>query len=207
MQPPYDIDAAIAALAEDPPLAALIERVGDYRLRLRDMQSPFRGLLRAIVFQQLSGKAAATIHNRVKALFPDHTPTPELLLAMPDEQLRAAGLSRSKVAAAKDLAAKTLAGIVPTSDMLAELHDEEIIERLVSVRGIGRWTVEMLLIFRLGRPDVLPVDDFGVRKGFMLLHELADMPAPRELKEHGAIWAPWRSVASWYLWRATEVLR
>lgn len=204
MQPPYDIDAAVAALAEDPPLAALIERVGDYRLLLRDMQSPFRGLLRAIVFQQLSGKAAATIHGRVKALFPDHTPTPELLLAMPDEQLRAAGLSRSKVAAVKDLAAKTLAGIVPASDRLAELHDEEIIERLVSVRGIGRWTVEMLLIFNLGRPDVLPVTDLGIRKGFMLTYGLDVLPAPAYIRSHGERWAPYRSVASWYLWRATD---
>jgi DNA-3-methyladenine glycosylase II len=199
MQPPYDIDAAVAVLAGDPPLRALIERIGDYRLVLRDVRTPFLGLLRAIVFQQLSGKAAVTIHQRLKGVFPNQTPTPAALLEMPDEQLRAVGLSRAKVAAAKDLAAKTIAGTVPTADALADLHDEEIVQRLISVRGIGRWTVEMLLIFNLGRPDVLPINDLGIRKGFMLTYRLDALPAPAFVQAHGERWAPYRSVASWYL--------
>lgn len=204
MRPPYDIDAALAALAEDPPLAALIERIGDYRLALRDMQSPFLGLLRAIVFQQLSGKAATTIHNRLRAMFPDQTPTPATLLAMSGDQLRAVGLSHGKIAAARDLALKTVAGVVPPADVLTAMHDDEIVERLVTVRGIGRWTVEMLLIFNLGRPDVLPIHDLGIRKGFMLTYGLDALPAPASVGTHGERWAPYRSVASWYLWRATD---
>lgn len=205
MKPPYDIDAAIAALAaEDPPLAALIERIGDYELRLRDMHSPFLGLLRAIVYQQLSGKAAATIHTRVKALFPQDTPTPAGVLAMSDERLRSAGLSGNKVRAIQDLAAKTLAGVVPTIDELAHMPEAEIIERLTTIRGIGRWTVEMLLIFNLGRPDILPVTDLGIRKGYMLTYGLEELPSFSFLREHGERWAPYRSVASWYLWRATD---
>lgn len=204
MTPLYDIDAAIAALAEDPPLGALIARVGDYGLTLRDVASPFHGLLRAIVYQQLSGKAAGTIYGRVNALYPDQTPTPALLLATPDEQLRSAGLSAAKTAAAKDLAAKTVAGVVPTADALASMDDEQIIARLTSVRGIGRWTVEMLLMFNLGRPDVLPITDLGIRKGFMLTYELDLLPAPSYLRTYGERWAPYRSVASWYLWRAVD---
>lgn len=207
IRPSYDSELAITTLAgADPLLGALIERVGDYRLNLRDMHSPFLGLLRAIVYQQLSGKAAATIHGRLKALFPDELPTPTALLAMPDQQLRAAGLSGAKTLAVKDLAAKTIAGVVPTAAALNALADEEIIERLTSVRGIGRWTVEMLLIFNLGRPDVLPVSDLGIRKGFMLTYGLAALPSPTEVRRHGARWAPYRTVASWYLWRANEVL-
>ncbi|NLO80021.1 MAG: DNA-3-methyladenine glycosylase 2 family protein [Xanthomonadaceae bacterium] len=206
---PYtdELDAAIAALcAEDPPLAALIARVGDYRLELRDMHSPFLGLLRAIVYQQLSGKAAAAIHARLQALFPGSVPTPAGVLAMPEEKLRSVGLSRAKILAAKDLAAKTIAGLVPAPEALAGMDDEEIIARLTSVRGIGRWTAEMLLIFNLGRPDVLPVSDLGIRKGFMLTYGLAALPSPTEVRRHGARWAPYRTVASWYLWRANEVL-
>jgi len=206
---PYtdELDAAIAALcAEDPPLAALIARVGDYRLELRDMHSPFLGLLRAIVYQQLSGKAAAAIHACLQALFPGSVPTPAGVLAMPEEKLRSVGLSRAKILAAKDLAAKTIAGLVPAPEALAGMDDEEIIARLTSVRGIGRWTAEMLLIFNLGRPDVLPVSDLGIRKGFMLTYGLAALPSPTEVRRHGARWAPYRTVASWYLWRANEVL-
>jgi len=205
MRPPYDAQLAIAELARrDPPLGTLIERVGPYRLTLRDMRSPFLGLLRAIVYQQLSGKAAATIHGRLTALFERGEVTPAALLAMPPERLRAAGLSAAKAAAAYDLAEKTLAGIVPDADALTAMADEEIIERLVSVRGIGRWTVEMLLMFNLGRPDVLPVTDLGIRKGFMVTYGLAAMPTPSAVRLHGERWAPYRSVASWYLWRAVD---
>lgn len=200
---------ASRALAEaDPVMARLMEQVGPCRLKVDGERDLFLTLARAIIFQQLNGKAAETIFQRTAALFPrSELFTARDIRRASEEKLRSAGLSRNKQLALRDLADRVLDGTLPPMEELASLDDESIIRLLVPVRGIGRWTVEMLLIFRLGRPDVLPVDDFGVRKGFMLLHELADMPAPRELKEHGAIWAPWRSVASWYLWRATEVLR
>lgn len=203
----YDPATAIEALKTDAPLARLMEQVGPFRMEVRAMTSPFHGLMRSIVYQQLSGKAAATIHRRVLALFPgDEPPDPDELLAMPDEALRGAGMSRAKVAAVKDLAAKTLDGVVPPSNQhLSGLDDEEIIERLTAVRGIGRWTVEMLLIFYLGRPDVLPVTDLGVRKGFMLAYGLDDLPKPTALADYGTRWQPYRSVASWYLWRANDL--
>lgn len=206
MSLPYDAEQAIAALkAIDAPLAALIERVGPYRLKLRTAPNPFQALMRSIVYQQLSGKAAATIYGRVLDLFPeDELPLPQHILDTPDEALREAGLSRAKTAAVKDLAAKTLGGIVPERAVLRTLEDEAIIERLTAVRGVGRWTVEMLLIFYLGRPDVLPVTDLGVRKGFMLTYDLDDLPSPSALREHGQRWEPYRSVASWYLWRAND---
>ncbi|SEO90948.1 DNA-3-methyladenine glycosylase family protein [Aquisalimonas asiatica] len=204
--PPYDVDAARVELArEDPPLGTIIERVGAYRLVLRDTSDPFRGLLRAIVYQQLSGRAAGTIHERLKALFPDHHPAPEALLALPETALRGAGLSAAKTAAARDLAAKTLDGTVPPGDAMDDLDNDTLIERLTRIRGIGQWTVEMLLIFNLGRADVLPVNDLGIRKGFAVTYGLDALPKPAALKAHGARWAPWRSVASWYLWRASEL--
>jgi len=205
MHPSYDAEAARRVLSQnDPTLGMLIARVGPYQLTLRHMQSPFLGLLRAIVYQQLSGKAARTIHERVLALFPESEPRADVLLTLPDETLRGAGLSRNKTLAVKDLAVKTLDGTVPPADHLAELSDEEIIERLTAVRGIGRWTVEMLLIFNLGRPDVLPLDDLGIRKGFKITYDLDDLPRPAQLRAHGARWASYRSVASWYLWRAVD---
>lgn len=206
MSLPYDAEQAIAALkAIDAPLAALIERVGPYRLKLRTAPNPFQALMRSIVYQQLSGKAAATIYGRVLDLFPeDELPLPQHILDTPDEALREAGLSRAKTAAVKDLAAKTLGGIVPERAVLRTLEDEAIIERLTAVRGVGRWTVEMLLIFYLGRPDVLPVTDLGVRKGFMHTYDLDDLPSPSALRAHGRRWTPYRSVASWYLWRAND---
>ena len=203
----FDPLAATAALARaDKKMARLIERAGPFTLRPEKMQSPFQALLRAIVYQQLSGKAAATIFGRVKALYPGRNGlTPAAILETPDEALRAAGMSRAKVAGVKDLAAKTLAGTVPTLARLRRMDDAEIVERLVSVRGIGVWTVEMLLMFRLGRPDVLPVGDLGVRRGFMLTYKTPEMPAPKHLTEHAERWRPYRSVASWYLWRAVEL--
>lgn len=203
---PYDAEQALAVLKEaDAPLSALIERVGPYRLELRARLSPFQALMRSIIYQQLSGKAAQTIYGRVLGLFPGgEPPHPQHVLDTPGEALRGAGLSRAKVAAISDLAAKTLKGIVPERDALGALSNEEIIERLTAVRGVGRWTVEMLLIFYLGRPDVLPVTDLGVRKGFMLTYGLEDLPSPSALREHGWRWAPYRSVASWYLWRAVD---
>ena len=169
------------------------------------MHNPFESLARNIIYQQLHGNAAAAIHQRVRDLFGKRRRlTPTDIINAPDEKLRAAGLSTAKTIAIKDLAAKTLDGTVPTLARLRRMNDEEIIERLTTVRGIGRWTVEMLLIFRLGRPDVLPVGDFAVRKGFARVYSLKEQPKPKELLRHGELWRPFRSVASWYMWRASE---
>lgn len=202
----------------DRQLARIIAHHGPCGLQQETTQSIFDALLEAIVYQQLTGKVAATILSRVKALFPENTqrirtrrglvdgfPTPEQILAAPDELLRSAGLSRAKLLAIRDLAAKALDGTVPTVKQAHRMSDEELIERLDTVRGVGRWTVEMLLIFRLGRPDVLPVDDYGVRKGFARMRKLKDLPKPKELLAYGERWRPYRSVASWYLWRAAEM--
>ena len=168
------------------------------------MHSPFRTLLRSITYQQLSWKAASTILGRVEALFHDGNPTPETLLATPVPALRGAGLSRNKVLALRDLAAKTLDGTVPEAKVLRRLPDEAIIERLTEVRGVGRWTVEMLLIFTLGRPDVLPVTDLGIRKGFQQAYSMKRLPAFSTLERAGRLWAPYRSFAAWYLWRIVD---
>lgn len=207
MKLPFDPEEALAHLRQaDERLAPVIEAAGPFTMRPQRLQSPFDALMRAIVYQQLSGKAAATIFGRTCALFPEPAgPTPELLIDMPDERLRSAGLSRNKTAALKDLAAKTLDGTVPTLARLKKMSDEEIISHLVAVRGIGRWTVEMLLIFRLGRPDVLPVSDLGVRKGFQLTYRRRELPDAAKLYRHAERWRPFRSVASWYLWRAVDL--
>jgi DNA-3-methyladenine glycosylase II len=202
----YDPVEAVRRLSSvDPTLAALVEAAGPFRLKLRRMHNPFEALARNIVYQQLHGSAAAAIHARLLALFGGDRLTPEALLAAPEEALRGAGLSAAKLAALRDLAAKTLDGTVPTLARLRRLPDEEIVERLTRVRGIGRWTVEMLLIFRLGRPDVLPVDDYAVRKGFALVYGKRDLPKPKELARYGERWRPFRTVASWYMWRAHEL--
>jgi 3-methyladenine DNA glycosylase/8-oxoguanine DNA glycosylase len=204
--PPFDLEIAVAALRErDAKLAALIDRVGPCRLQIDARQSPFDALLEAIIYQQLHGKAAATIYGRMCRLFaPRRAPRAHEIAGATIEQLRGAGLSINKTRAVQDLAAKTLDGTVPTLAVVSTLSDDEIIERLTAVRGVGRWTVEMLLLFRLGRPDVLPVDDFGVRKGYMHAYRKRRMPTPRELAHFGRKWAPYRSVASWYLWRAAD---
>ncbi len=205
----FDSQAAAAFLSQaDQRLASIIEQVGEFSLRPEKMQSPFQALLKAIVYQQLSGKAAATILGRVTALAPHRRGMqPEAILGLPDELLRQAGMSRAKVLAVKDLAAKTLEGTVPTLAKLRKMDDEEILARLVSVRGVGRWTVEMLLIFRLGRPDVLPVSDLGIRRGFMLTYRKRELPAPADIVRYGERWRPFRSVASWYLWRSVDLHR
>lgn len=198
--------ASKALAAADPAMARLIAQAGPCKLKVDGERDLFLTLARAIVYQQLHGKAAETIFQRTAALFPrSEVFTARNIQRASEEKLRSAGLSRNKQLALRDLAARVLDGSLPDMEELHALDDESIVQQLVPVRGIGRWTVEMLLIFRLGRPDVLPVDDFGVRKGFMLLHGLDAMPTPKELKAHGEIWAPWRSVASWYLWRATEI--
>lgn len=203
----FDPTEAVAALARrDRRLARLIQRAGPFTLRPEKMQSPFQALFRAIIYQQLSGKAAATILNRVKAQFPGrHGLRPAAVLAASDEALRQAGMSRAKIAAVKDLAAKASNGIVPGLARLRSMDDAEILSRLISVRGIGPWTVEMLLMFRLGRPDVLPVSDLGIRRGFMLTYATAEMPKPAEIIERAERWRPYRSVASWYMWRAVDL--
>jgi len=203
----FDPRAAVRHLrAADPKLARLIEAVGPFRMELKRTDSVFAALTEAIVHQQLNGKAAATIHARVCALFPDapQGPAPEHVLGASDELLRSAGLSRPKLAALRDLAERTAAGELPTLAEAQAMADDELIERLTAVRGIGRWTVEMLLMFRLGRPDVLPADDYGIRKGYAVTYGERELPAPKDLTRLGERWRPYRTVASWYLWRAAE---
>jgi DNA-3-methyladenine glycosylase II len=189
----------------DARLAELIARSRRYNITPSLALRPFDALAESIAYQQLSGKAAATIWGRVRALFPRRKfLDPKLVLATPDEKFRAAGLSRSKVAALKDLAAKTIDRTGPSARALAKMTDEEIIERLITVRGIGRWTVEMLLLFDLGRSDVWPVHDYGVRKGFARVFGKRKLPTPKQLMKLGEKWRPYRSVAAWYFWRALD---
>jgi 3-methyladenine DNA glycosylase/8-oxoguanine DNA glycosylase len=186
-------------------MAELIGRSRRYNITPAVLIRPFDALAESIAYQQLSGKAAATIFGRVRALYPKRKwLDPEQLLATPDETLRAAGLSRAKTAALKDLAAKTIDGTVPSGRVLVRMTDDEIITRLTTVRGIGRWTVEMLLLFDLGRLDVWPVDDYGVRKGFAKTFGRRKLPTPKQLMKFGEKWRPYRSVAAWYFWRALD---
>jgi DNA-3-methyladenine glycosylase II len=242
--PRYDAAAAIAYLtAADPKLGRLIQRAGPFTMRVASAQSPFEALVESIVYQQLNGKAAATIHRRLLESFgptlappsiadvlgsnspgaPSLTasssrvglhPTPQQILDCPNAQLRAAGLSANKALALRDLAAKTLDGTVPTLARIRRMSDEAIIEHLTQVRGIGVWTVHMMLMFRLGRPDVLPTSDYGVRKGFALTFGKLkptdkvtpmDLPTATDMERRAKKWAPWRSIASWYLWRACDL--
>src|SRR5882757_1829177 len=191
--------------ASHPRMAELIGRSRRYNITPAILIRPFDALAESIAYQQLSGKAAATIFGRVRALYPKRKwLDPEQLLATSDETLRAAGLSRAKTAALKDLAAKTIDGTVPSGRVLIRMTDDEIITRLTTVRGIGRWTVEMLLLFDLGRLDVWPVDDYGVRKGFAKTFRKKELPKPKELHAIGERWRPYRSVAAWYFWRALD---
>jgi 3-methyladenine DNA glycosylase/8-oxoguanine DNA glycosylase len=203
----YDPVIASRYLAEaDPALSALMARVGAFTMRPEPTQSLFAALMRSIVYQQLTGKAAATILKRVTRLFaPRRFPAPRDLLRIDPQRLREAGLSTAKTAAVRDLAARTIDGTVPSLARIRRMDDEEIIERLTTVRGIGRWTVEMLLIFRLGRPDVLPLTDLGIRKGFALTFRKRHLPDAQVLLRRAERWRPYRSVASWYLWRAVEL--
>ncbi len=202
-------EETLAHLARaDAVLAGLIRAVGPCTLAPEEEGHPFEMLARAIAHQQLNGTAANTILRRlVESCGQGVFPTPQQLLDAPVGTVRAAGFSFAKVAALKDLAAKTLAGVVPDAAALRQLSDEEIIARLTQVRGIGRWTVEMLLVFRLGRADVLPVDDFGVRSGFRAAYGLARLPHPKAIAAWGERWRPFRTTATWYLWRALELKR
>jgi len=229
----FDLAVATAHLsAIDPALAALIAEMRPFDPAIDHGQSPYEALLEAIVYQSISGKAASTIFERIKALSGSgkdgaasgakqgrtlagtkivgklsgngRVPTPGEVLKLTRRQLRKAGLSGAKILAMRDLAQKTIDGMVPTHHEALELSDEELVERLDSVRGIGRWTVEMFLIFRLGRPDVLPIHDLGVKKGWSVAYGKKHMPKPKELLKFGERWRPYRTVASWYLWRAFE---
>ena len=213
-EPIFDVPRALRHLRKaDPVLAGVMRRSVCYNVVPDGTQSLFHALAESIVYQQLSGKAAATIFGRFVDLYASGNngrrrrrfPRPEEVLATPHEVLRSAGLSNNKALALKDLAAKTLDGTVPPLRSVRRMSDEDLVERLTIVRGIGVWTVEMLLMFRLGRPDVLPVGDLGVRKGYMLAYDLDEMPTPKELMQLGEVWRPFRSVGSWYMWRACEI--
>ncbi len=189
----------------DPAMAALVERVGPCRLVVERGREPYEALVRAIAHQQLHGRAAEAILGRMLALHPGEAfPSPERLLAVAPEVLRGCGFSGAKIAAIRDIAHGALGGAVPSRRAAARMTDEALVERLVALRGVGRWTVEMLLIFTLGRRDVLPVDDFGVREGWRRIHGLAVQPRPAELGRLGLAFAPHRSAAAWYLWRAAD---
>src|SRR5229473_1998951 len=198
---PVDTASVMAELSRaDRPLARVIRRVGAFPTQKRKSQPPFVSLFRAIVYQQITGKAAETILNRVKTMVArDGLPTPEEILRASRVKLRRAGLSRQKIAAAKDLAAKTLDGTVPSLAKIRRMSEEEIHERLTQVHGIGEWSVQMFLISRLGRPDVLPVYDYGIQKGFQRVYGHRNVPKPKLILEHGERWRPYRSIACWYL--------
>jgi DNA-3-methyladenine glycosylase II len=189
----------------DPVMRRLIQAVGPFALKAQIRRSPFESLARAIAYQQLHDKAAESILKRFIALFPGRRfPQPDELLAASTRAIRRSGFSRAKVAALRDLAAKALDGTVPKSRVIKRLADDAIVERLIEVRGIGRWTVEMLLIFQLGRPDVLPIDDFGLRNGFRIAYGRRTLPTPKDVLRYGERWKPYRTAAAWYLWRAAD---
>ncbi len=193
-------------LSAEPAWAGLIARVGKPRIEVARRQSPFEALMRAIAHQQLHGRAARAITGRFLALYPDaEFPAPAQVLATAEAALRGCGFSAAKVATLRGLCARALDGTIPTRAGAARLSDAALIERLTTIRGVGRWTVEMLLIFTLGRPDVLPVDDFGVREGYRALYGLDAQPRPRALAALGEAWSPHRSIAAWYLWRAADL--
>jgi 3-methyladenine DNA glycosylase/8-oxoguanine DNA glycosylase len=193
--------------SSEPRFAEHIERIGPVTINSPEYKDPFVALIRSITYQQLAGAAARAIWLRVLALFDGAAPTAEALLALSDEQLRSAGLSRSKVAAMRDIAVKTVAGIVPNARSIARMQEERIYERLTQIRGVGRWTVEMLLIFSLRRPDVMPVTDYGVRKGFQVLYRKRSLPTPKQLEKFARRWSPHRTTAALYLWRIANTAK
>lgn len=204
-RPAFDTAAVDHLRRSDRRMRALVDRIGPPTLRIEALGDPYAALMRSIVYQQLTGKAAATILGRVCALFGgDEIPRPDQVLAASSERLRSAGLSGAKTLAVQDLARRAAGGEIPSYRSLARMDDDAIVERLTQVRGIGRWSVEMLLIFRMGRPDVWPTGDYAVRKSYAALHGLAELPSPRALHEGGEPWRPHRSAAAWYLWRALD---
>jgi DNA-3-methyladenine glycosylase II len=200
----FDLAEATRKLAAcDEKLKQLIEETVPFSLKEDEIESPYEALLEAITHQSISGKAAATIFARIKALGSSgKVPTPHEILKLRKPALRKAGLSNAKILAVKDLAAKTISGVVPSLENARQFSDEDLVNRLTSVRGIGAWTVEMFLIFRLGRPDVLPLHDLGVKKGWSITYNKKHMPTPKQLLAFGERWRPFRTVASWYMWRA-----
>jgi DNA-3-methyladenine glycosylase II len=195
---------AVAHLKKvDPKLAAVIAKVGKCEYAPRKERSHFEAVLSSIVYQQLSGKAAATIYGRFAGLFEGGIPVPQLLLDHPDETLRGVGLSRQKIGYMRDLATKVLSGALPI-ETLDQLSDQEAIDALVQVKGVGRWTAQMFLMFRLGRPDILPDLDLGIQKAIQRAYRLRKLPSPARVLEIGAKWAPYRTIASWYLWRSLD---
>ena len=198
---------ALRHLRRDPVLKGVIRQVGPFTMKPARRQ-PYEALVRAIAHQQVHGRAAEAILGRfLDCCACEGFPSPETVLALTPEAMRACGLSANKVLAIRDIAEKAAAGTVPTRAVARRLTDDELIERLVPLRGVGRWTVEMLLIFTLGRPDVLPVDDFGVREGYRVAAGLAEQPKPRTLAGIGEAWSPYRTTASWYLWRAADLAK
>lgn len=197
--------AADHLAAADSDFAALIRRIGRCGLQTHEDREPYEALVRAIAYQQLHGRAAETILGRFLALYPGKGfPPPDRVLATEEDALRRCGFSAAKVATIRGIAAKALEGVVPTRRAAAKLSDEELIAQLITLRGVGRWTVEMLLMHTLGRPDILPVDDFGVREGWRIIKSLDVQPKPKALAEIGKAWSPYRSTAAWYLWRAVD---
>ena len=189
----------------DKTMGKLIKKVGPMELKPKKGKNPYQSLVEAVVYQQLTGKAAATILGRVLDIFPDAKfPTPEQILKIKDERFRSAGLSGAKTAAIKDISAKALDGTIPDNRSIVKLGDQEIIDRLTTIRGVGPWTVEMMLIFKLGRPDIMPSTDYGVRKGFALTYGWDELPSPKELLLIAEKWRPYRTTAAWYLWRSLD---
>lgn len=196
---------AIAHLrAADPVMAAVIDRVGACQARVANEGTHFGAVLRSIVYQQLSGSAAATIHGRVLAMYGGREPAPQALLATPDERLRAAGLSTAKTRYVKDLAAHAANPAFPM-EQLHELDDDGVLSTLTQIKGVGRWTAQIFMMFRLGRPDVLPELDLGIQKGIQRAYALRRLPTPKQVQRRGAVWAPYRTIASWYLWRMADL--
>ncbi|MGM0599804.1 MAG: methylated-DNA--[protein]-cysteine S-methyltransferase, partial [Candidatus Rifleibacteriota bacterium] len=190
---------------QDSKLNKFVKQLPEFKLNVDTISSPFQSLLEAIVYQQLTGKAAETIYKKLLDLFCSNGKVQPLdIIRAPDNELREVGLSQNKILAAKDLAEKTFEGIVPNLHQLERMSDFDIISSLAKIRGIGRWTVEMLLLFKLGRPDILAIDDYGLRKGYAILKNKENLPSPVELKKEGRAFRPWRTILSWYLWRIAE---
>lgn len=205
MELPFDVNKADTALSEvDQQLAEVIAQYGPCQMTVRPVSDPFESLFRSIIFQQLSTASATAIYNRVVNFFDAGIPTPAATLALSEEEMRSAGMSKQKIAYTRDLAQKSTEGIVPDLEELHTLNDEEILTRLTAVKGIGRWTVEMLLMFSLGRPDVLPSTDLAIRKGFQQVYGHEELPKPKEIDKFGELWRPYRTIASWYLWRVID---
>ncbi len=202
---PFDLNEAVACLSEhDPRFGAAIDKLGTCTYSLRNDSDPFEALLRTIIYQQLAGSAARVIHERVLAIAGHPRPDPKQLLRRRDSTLAQAGLSRNKIAAVRDLARKCVDSEVPDFNSMRHMDNEAITEQLVKIRGIGPWTVQMLLIFNLGRPDVFPVSDLGIRKGYQVIFRSRSLPTEKTLLNRGRRWRPWRSVASWFLWRVAD---